>query len=65
MNGLHIYRCDNPKRTRAMCPHHHHLCYGELQDFYDTRRVFFDCGTFADYGYGYYDVVRRRKNNDH
>ncbi len=26
--GLHIYRCENPKRTRTMCPHHHHLCYG-------------------------------------
>lgn len=55
MNGLHIYRCENPKRTRALCPYHGHLCYGELQEFYDTRRIFFDCGTMVDYGYGYYD----------
>lgn len=53
--GLHIYRCENPIRTRVMCPHHKHLCYGERQDFYDTTRIFFDCGTTVDYGYGYYD----------
>jgi hypothetical protein len=53
--GIHIYRCENPTRTRAMCPHHKHLCYGERQEFYDTVRIFFDCGTFADYGYGYYE----------
>jgi hypothetical protein len=54
MAKLHIYRCEKPQRTRAMCPHHKHLCYGEKQEFYDTTRVFFDCGTFVDYGYGYY-----------
>lgn len=52
---LHIYRCEHPARTRAICPHHKHLCYGERQDFYDTRRIFFDCGTTVDYGYGYYE----------
>lgn len=52
---LHIYRCENPKRTRHLCPHHKKLEYGELQDFYDTRRIFFDCGTLVDYGYGYYE----------
>ncbi len=45
MNGLHIYRCENPVRTRAMCLHHRRLCYGEKQEFYDTMRIFFDCGT--------------------
>ena len=52
--GLYIYRCEHPTRTRAMCPHCKHLCYGERQEFYDTVRIFFDCGTYADYGYGYY-----------
>ena len=54
MEGIHIYRCENPTRTRAMCPHHKHLCYGERQEFYDTVRIFFDCGTYLDSGYGYY-----------
>ena len=54
-SGLHIYRCENPTRTRALCPHHKHLCYGERQEFYDTTRIFFDCGTSLDYGYGYYE----------
>lgn len=60
-NGLHIYRCENPKQTRALCPHHRKLEYGELQDFYDTRRIFFDCGTFVDYGYGYYEPPKLYK----
>ena len=59
--GIHVYRCENPTRTRAMCPYHKHLCYGERQDFYDTRRIFFDCGTVADYGYGYYDPPKQYK----
>lgn len=59
---LHIYRCENPTRTRAICPHHKHLCYGERQDFYDTRQIFFDCGTFVDYGYGYYKPPKLYKN---
>ncbi len=54
-SGIHIYRCENPIRTRALCPYHKRLCYGEKQEFYDTTRIFFDCGTFADYGYGYYE----------
>lgn len=52
---LHIYRCKNPVRTRKICPYHKKLEYGELQDFYDTRRIFFDCGTIVDCGYGYYE----------
>ena len=62
MNSLHIYRCENPTRTRAMCPYHKHLCYGERQSFYDTTRIFFDCGTFADYGYDYYEIPKLYKN---
>jgi hypothetical protein len=58
---IHIYRCENPQRTRALCPHHKHLEYGECQDFYDTRRIFFDCGTFVDYGYGYYEPPKLYK----
>ncbi len=59
--GLHIYRCENPTRTRAICPHHKHLCYGERQQFYDTTRIFFDCGTFVDYGYQYYEPPKLYK----
>lgn len=60
--GLHIYRCENPVRTRAMCPHHKHLCYGERQEFYDTTRLFFDCGTVVDSGYGYYERPTQYKH---
>ena len=60
--GIHIYRCEHPVRIRAMCPHHKHLCYGERQDFYDTMRIFFDCGTYADYGYGYYESPKLYKS---
>lgn len=59
--GLHIYRCESPQRTRRLCPQHKKLEYGELQDFYDTRRIFFDCGTFVDYGYGYYEPPKKYK----
>lgn len=59
---IHIYRCENPTRTRAMCPYHKHQCYGERQAFYDTTRIFFDCGTFLDYGYGYYEPPKLYKN---
>ena len=59
---LHIYRCEKPRRIRAYCPYHKHLCYGERQDFYDTMRIFFDCGTFADYGYGYYEPPKLYKH---
>jgi len=61
-NGIHIYRCENPTRTRAICSHHKHLCYGERQAFYDTTRIFFDCGTFVDYGYGYYEPPKLYKH---
>ncbi|KKM00940.1 hypothetical protein LCGC14_1799390 [marine sediment metagenome] len=60
--GLHIYRCEHPERVRILCPHHKKLCYGEKQSFYDTTRVFFDCGTFLDYGYGYYESPKLYKN---
>lgn len=59
---LHIYRCENPIRTRAMCPHHKLLEYGEKQEFYDTTRIFFDCGTFVDYGYEYYEPPKLFKS---
>lgn len=59
--GLHIYRCEHPKRIRELCPFHKRLCYGEQQDFYDTRRIFFDCGTVIDYGYGYYEPPKQYK----
>ena len=58
---LHVYRCENPKRTRRICPHHKRLEYGELQEFYDTTRVFFDCGTFVDCGYQYYEPPKLYK----
>lgn len=38
---IHIYRCENPKRVRRLCPYHKCLEYGELQEFYDTHRTFF------------------------
>ena len=58
---LHIYRCENPKRIRRLCPYHKKLEYGELQEFYDTSRIFFDCGTFVDSGYGYYEPPKLYK----
>lgn len=62
MTTLSIYRCINRERTRAMCPHHKHLCYGEKQEFYDTIRIFFDCGTMVDFGYGYFDPPKLYKH---
>ena len=59
---IHIYRCENPKRTRRKCPYHKKLEYGELQEFYDTTRIFFDCGTLLDYGYGYYEKPKLYKS---
>ncbi len=58
---IHIYRCENPRRVRKQCPFHKRLEYGEQQDFYDTRRIFFDCGTFVDYGYGYWEKPKQYK----
>lgn len=48
---LHIYTADKTKRIRRQCPYHKRLCYGGQADFYDTVKVFFDCGTSVDYGY--------------
>ena len=59
---LHIYRCEHPRRVRMTYPHHKHLCYGERQGFYDTRCIFFDCGTFVDYGYVYYEKPKLYKS---
>ncbi len=50
---LHIYTAPST-RIRRWCPYHQRLCYGERQAFYDTIRLFFDCGTFIDTGYGYW-----------
>ena len=58
---LHIYRSHDIKRTRMYCPHHKRLCYGERQGFYDTVNVFFDCGTFAEYGYGVFTPPKKYK----
>ena len=63
MAGSHIYTA--PKlRVRQRCPFHKRLCYGDKQEFYDTTRVYFDCGTVADYGYDEWTAprsVQRRK----
>ena len=59
---IHIYRCEHPERARAQCPYHKKLEYGERQSFYDTTRVFFDCGAMADYGYGEYTPPKLYKN---
>ncbi len=45
-----------------MCPYHKRLEFGELHEYYDTRQIVFDCGTFADYGYGYYDPPKLYKS---
>lgn len=42
------------RRVRRRCPFHKRLCYGRLAEYYDTVRVYFDCGTELDYGYGYW-----------
>ena len=60
---LHIWTAPTT-RTRAKCPFHKRMCYGERQEFYDTTRVLFDCGAMVDYGYGYWrkpDAVIRAK----
>lgn len=49
--ALHIFTAANV-RVRRKCPFHKRLCYGNRQEYYDTVRIFFDCGTMADYGYG-------------
>ncbi len=49
---LHIYTANKRRRVRRVCPYHKHLEYGELQEYYDTRYVFFNCGASIDYGYG-------------
>ena len=51
---------ESQRRVRRKCPYHKHLCYGLEQVSYDTIRVFFDCGTFADYGYGYWEKPKRK-----
>ena len=53
LRSLHVFTGTAVRRTRRWCPFHQHLCYGEQHEYYDTRRVFFDCGTLADDGYGY------------
>ncbi len=57
---LHIYTAEK-KRTRRYCPYHKRLCYGFKQEYYDTLRIFFDCGTMVDTGYGSYDPPKLYK----
>ena len=61
MSEIHIYTADKQKRVRRKCPYHKHLCFGILQEFYDTVRVFFDCGTSVDYGYGEWRPPQKKK----
>lgn len=49
------------RRTRRRCPFHQCLHYGRLRIYYDTVRVFFDCGTVLDYGYGYWQKPSKRR----
>jgi hypothetical protein len=57
---IHIYTAPNV-RVRHKCPYHNRLECGNKQEFYDSTRVFFDCGTMADYGYGYYQPPEKFK----
>jgi len=58
---IHIYRADNVKRVRRLCPYHKHQCYGTMHEYYDTTRVFLDCGTGLDYGYGDWTPPKKTK----
>ena len=31
-----------------MCPYHKRLCYGGMQEYYDTTIICFDCGTLIN-----------------
>ncbi len=39
-------------RVTADCPYHGRLEAGNRHVAYDTVRIFLDCGTMLDYGYG-------------
>ena len=60
--AIHIYTANKKERVRHKCPYHKHPCYGTQHEYYDTVKVFFDCGTVADYGYGYHEPPRLYKN---
>lgn len=51
-------------RVEALCPYHKQPEPAERFEYYDTRRDFFDCGSFVDYGYGVssepIEVTRKR-----
>jgi len=47
-------RTSPDRRARRKCPYHKKMEYGEMVTAYDTIRVFLDCGTLLDYGYGYW-----------
>ncbi len=49
---IHIVQPDVILRTRLLCPHCGHHCYGTAQHYHDTSRFFLDCGTSLDWGHG-------------
>ena len=54
--SLHIFRANKIRRTRAQCPFHKIMEYGDQHHYYDTSHIFFDCGTFWDVGYGAWKI---------
>ena len=41
---LHIYRANNVKRVRRVCPYHKVLHYGSQHEYYDTTFIFLIVG---------------------
>jgi len=64
LRSLHVFTATAVRRTRRECPFHRRRCYGEQHEYYDTRRVFFDCGALADYGYGYVQRPTERSSRE-
>lgn len=62
MSGAVCMMEEQPRvRRRLRCPVHKKMHYGWLHTHYDTRRMFFDCGTMLDFGYGYYRGPRKQR----
>lgn len=44
------------RRVRRRCPKCRKLRYGDLRHYFDTVRVFLQCGVMVDSGYGYWAI---------
>jgi len=58
---LHIYRPDNIRRIRRICPYHKKHEYATIYEYYDSSYINFDCGTTVDTGEGVYEPPKKYK----